>query len=289
MKPPRFRYVRPETLDELLELRANEDVDSVILAGGQSLIPMMNFRLARPELVIDIGGVEELQGISRVDGHVVIGAATRQAAALNAPEVIEGAPLLIQALRHVGHVAIRNRGTVGGSIAHADPAAELPVALLALDGSVVAQDQSGHRAVPATELFETAFTTSLRPTEVLVDVRVPASTHARVAFGEIARRQGDFALVNVAVSTTVEDGRFSAVRIALGGVSDVPTRCEAAEEAAITDRPSAAHLREVARIAADSVTPRDDFHATANYRKQVAAVLVERALADTCDVLAEVA
>jgi carbon-monoxide dehydrogenase medium subunit len=289
VKPPRFRYVRPETLDELIELRANEEVDSVILAGGQSLIPMMNFRLARPELVIDIGGVEELRGIRRTEGQVIIGAGTRQSVAMSSPDVVDGAPLIIEALRHVGHVAIRNRGTVGGSIAHADPAAELPVALLALDGSVVAQGRSGRRTIPATELFETAFMTSLRPSEVLVEVNLPVRRAARVAFGEITRRQGDFALVVAAVSATVDDGRFTDVRIALGGVSDVPTRCIAAEEAALEGGPTAAHIREVAYLVADDLDPRDDFHATGNYRKKVAAVLVERAFVEACDVLAEVA
>ncbi|GAA4555545.1 FAD binding domain-containing protein [Pseudonocardia xishanensis] len=289
MKPPRFRYVRPTTLDEALDLRADEDIESVILAGGQSLIPMMNFRLARPELVIDIGGIKELRAISRTTDALVVGAGTRQADALIAPEVASGAPLFIQALRHVGHVAIRNRGTVGGSIAHADPAAELPVALLALDGSVVAQDRSGRRTVRATELFETAFTTSLRSTEILVEVHAPVEPRAQVSFVEISRRHGDFALVSAAVSTTVDDGRFSSVRIALGGVAHVPVRCEAAEQLALEGGPTADHIREVARAAAAGIDPSDDFHATAAYRRQVTAVLVERAITDTCGVLTEVA
>lgn len=289
MKPPRFRYVRPESLEELVTLRADEDSESAILAGGQSLIPMMNFRLARPEVVIDVGGIRELRGIRRHDGDVVIGATTRQAEAMRAQEITASAPLIAEALRYVGHVAIRNRGTIGGSIAHADPSAELPVALLALDGSVVARGRSGQRTIPAAELFETAFMTSILPTEVLVEVRVPDAARARFSFREIARRSGDFALVNVAVAATVQDGRFTSVRIALGGVRDVPTRCEPAEQAALAGEITAAHIREVARVAADSVDPRDDFHASGRYRKHVTGVLVERALADVSDALAEVA
>jgi aerobic carbon-monoxide dehydrogenase medium subunit len=289
LKPPRFRYVRPENLEELVTLRSDEDTESVILAGGQSLIPMMNFRLARPEVVLDVGGIGELRGIRRNGGDVVIGATTRQSEAMSAPEITASAPLVAEALRYVGHVAIRNRGTIGGSIAHADPSAELPVALLALDGSVVARGRSGQRTIPAAELFETAFMTSLLPTEVLVEVRVPDTAGARFSFREIARRRGDFALVNVAVAATVEGGRFTSVRIALGGVRDVPTRSEAAEQAALASEVTPAHIREVARVAADSVDPRDDFHASGRYRKQVTGVLVERALSDVSEALAEVA
>jgi CO/xanthine dehydrogenase FAD-binding subunit len=289
MKPPRFRYTRPQGLEEIVSLRADGDVESTILAGGQSLIPMMNFRLARPEVLIDIGGIPELRGITHKGDEVVIGATTRQSSALASAVVAERAPLIVDALRHVGHIAIRNRGTVGGSIAHADPAAELPVALLALDGSVVAQSASGRRTIPAVELFETAFTTSLLPTEVLVEVRLPVAVGWRFSFHEVARRHGDFALVNVAVAATVENGRFGAVRIALGGVRDVPTRSELAEQAALAGEVTSEHVREVARIAADNIDPRDDFHATGRYRKQVTAVLVERALSEVTGTLAKVA
>lgn len=264
MKPAPFRYEAASSLDTALELVAKEDARA--LAGGQSLVPMLNFRLARPELLVDLNPVTELARLEVITGGPLwIGAMVRQAALLSSPAVTEGWPLLTQAVAHVGHTATRSRGTVGGSVAHADPKAELPVALTALDGRVhVRSRERGARAVSASDLFAGPFTTALRDDELLIGIEVPAPpVGARVAFVEHARTHGDFAVAGVAA--VLAPGRHAA--LALLGADAVPVRPEAAERVMAEGGPAA----EVARVATGGIA--DD------YRRTLLRALIERAMA----------
>jgi carbon-monoxide dehydrogenase medium subunit len=249
-----------------------------VLAGGQSLVPLMNLRLAFPGVLVDVNGIRELDGVS-VNGSVEIGAISRQIAVERS--VAATAPLVAEALRHVGHPAIRSRGTFGGTVAHADPAAEIPAVLLALGGEVVARGPGGERAIPADDLFVTHFTTALEADEILTRVRIPrAGAGLRWGFAEVARRQGDFALAGVAATAEVDaDGVCRSARIALFGVADRPVRAGASEAALVGRRlDDAGALREAEGVAADGLEPRNDVHASSRYRKEVVGVLVRRAL-----------
>jgi CO/xanthine dehydrogenase FAD-binding subunit len=261
MKPGPLRYVAPTSLAEALDLLADQDARP--LAGGQSLVPMLNFRLARPELLVDLNPLGELAGIEVCEETLHIGALTRQAELLRSDLVLERWPLLCEAVSHVGHVAIRNRGTVGGSVAHADPAAELPVALLALEARLRLQSAHGRRTVPAREFFQGAMTTVLEPGELLVCIEVPpAPSGARMAFTEHARTHGDFALAGAAV--VLAPARHGA--IALLGADAVPVRAPAAERALMEGVPGP----EVARLAAEAVLD--------PYRRALLTALVRRAI-----------
>lgn len=277
MKPAPFKYVAPESLDDALALLRRHGHDGKILAGGQSLVPLLNMRLARPAVVIDLNRVRALDYIKN-GTDVRIGAMTRQRTAEVSPQVRQKLPLLAEALHYVGHPQIRNRGTVGGSIAHADPSAELPAVLAALDGKVVLQNGGGTRTVGADAFFLSYLTTALQPDELLVEVRIPAHDHLGTAFLEVARRHGDYALVGVAAVVDWDGGRARDVRLTFTGVGGVPVRVTEAEAAA-TGRPlTDAVLAEVSRIVSARLDPEADVHASAEYRKHVAGVLAERAL-----------
>jgi len=279
LKPAPFIYVRAESLEEAVAALAEHGDEAKILAGGQSLTPFMNLRLATPEVLVDINGVSELEGIA-ANGSVTIGAVTRQIAVERSAGVANAAPLVVEALRHVGHPAVRSRGTLGGTVAHADPSAEIPAVLLALGGEVVARGPGGERTIAADELFVTYFTTALEDAEVLTSVRIPAATPGmRWGFAELARKHGDFALAGVAASAEVDgDGICRSARIALFGVADRPLRAGAAEQALAGRRLDEAAIRDAERLAADGLEPREDVHASSRYRKDVIGVLVRRAL-----------
>ena len=199
MKLPPFGYEAPQTVSEAVELLAEHQDEASVLAGGQSLIPLLALRLAQPALLIDINGVTELSGVSATDGWVAIGATTREYVAEESGTIADTVPLLAAALPLIGHEAIRNRGTIGGSLAHADPAAELPAVARALDAEFVVRGQSGERIIPAAGWFEGYLTTSRRPDELLTEVRFPAVGRGTgVSFQEVARRHGDFAVVGLA-------------------------------------------------------------------------------------------
>lgn len=282
MKPAPFVHLPAASIEDAVALLVEHGDDVKILAGGQSLVPLLNMRLAQPAVLIDIGRTPGLDAVA-VDGTLRIGATARQSAVLRSPEVAAAAPLLTAALRWVSHPAIRNRGTFGGSVAHADAAAELPAALLALDAEMVARGPQGERTIPAEDFFVTYLTSALEEDEVLTEVRVPLAPpdqQAGVQFLEIARRHGDFALVGVAVRLTFdEDDAVADARIALCGVADVPLRAHAAEQALLGTRAhEIAAATEAGRLAADSLEPTSDVHASAQYRVDTAAVLVRRAL-----------
>jgi carbon-monoxide dehydrogenase medium subunit len=283
MKPAPFRHAAPRSLDEALALMRRYGAEGKVLAGGQSLVPLLSMRLARPAVLVDLNRVRALDyvkdGAGAKNGREVrIGAMTRQRTAELSPLVREQLPLLAEALRFVGHPQIRNRGTVGGSIAHADPSAELPAVLNALGGSVVLQSARATRTLGADAFFLSYLTTAMAEDELLVEVRLPAHAGWGTAFMEVARRHGDFALAGVAVVLDAADGRARSVRMAFTGVGPVPVRVEEAE-AALTDRPlTAATFAEAGRIVAARLEPDSDIHATAEYRKAVAGALTERAL-----------
>src|SRR5256714_4344711 len=224
MKPPRFDYVSPRSIDEALGVLARHGDEAKVLAGGQSLVPLLSFRLVRPAYLVDLNDVGGLAGIRVDDGHLAIGAMTRQRAVETSPLVRQRCPLLAEAMPQIGHVQIRNRGTIGGSLAHADPASELPAVIAALDGELVLQSVRGQRVLTPEQFFMTYLTTAAAPDELLVEVRVPVTPpRTGSAFLEVSRRHGDFALVGVAATVTLDEaGVCTAAAIALTGVGPVP-------------------------------------------------------------------
>jgi aerobic carbon-monoxide dehydrogenase medium subunit len=279
MKLPPVDYEAPGTLSEALDLLAEHQDDASVLAGGQSLIPLLALRLAQPAVLIDINGVEGLSGVSRAGDWVTIGATTREYVAEESQTIADAVPLLAAALPLIGHEAIRSRGTVGGSLAHADPAAELPAVARALDAEFVVHGPDGERVVPAAEWFEGYLTTSRGPDELLTEVRfLAARPGTGTSFQEVARRHGDFAMVGLATSVTLNSGTITDARLAFAGVSDVPARATAAEELLEGERPTAELFDEAARVAAAGIDPPSDLHGSAEYRKKVAAALVRRGL-----------
>jgi carbon-monoxide dehydrogenase medium subunit len=284
MKLPPVEYEAPTTVAGAVDLLAEHQDEASVLAGGQSLIPLLALRLARPEVLIDINGIDELSGVSATDGWVTIGATTRDYVAEASKTVADTVPLLAAALPLIGHEAIRSRGTIGGSLAHADPAAELPAVARALDAELVVRGPSGERVIPAAEWFEGYLTTSRGPDELLVEVRFPAAGPGTgTSFQEVARRHGDFAIVGLAASLVLCDGVIGEARLAFAGVSDVPARASAAEELLTGERPSAELFDEAARRATEGLDPPADLHGSSDYRKTVAAAVVRRALRAAAD------
>jgi len=293
MKPARFRYARASSLAEATALLAEAPGDSKVLAGGQSLVPMLNMRLVRPAVLVDVNGLRELIGIAPTpEGGLRIGALTRHAELAASPAVIERAPLLAEAARHVGHAAIRNQGTLGGSLAHADPAAELPAALLALDARVHVTGPRGAREIAADTFFLGLLTTALEADEILTAIEVPAQPPGW-GFVEIARRPGDFALAGVAAVVGVGrpltlpspprggegvSGRHEMVRLVGFGLGDRPLRLTGAERL-LTGAPlDAGSAARAGAAAGPDCDPPSDVHGSAEYRRHLATVLTERAL-----------
>jgi aerobic carbon-monoxide dehydrogenase medium subunit len=284
MKLPLVDYEAPKTVPEAVALLAEHEDEASVLAGGQSLIPLLALRLAHPAVLIDINGIAELSGVSATNGTVTIGAMTREYVAEESGTVADAVPLLAAALPLIGHEAIRSRGTIGGSLAHADPAAELPAVARALDAEFVVRGPAGERVVPAAEWFEGYLTTSRGPDELLVEVRFPAACRGTgSSFQEVARRHGDFAIVGLATSLTLSEGTISDARLAFAGMSDVPVRATGAEDLLVGERPSAGLFDEAARRATDDIDPPADLHGSADYRRKVAAALVRRGLRAAAD------
>ena len=279
MKLPHVDYAAPKTVSEAVGLLAEHQDEASVLAGGQSLIPLLALRLARPAVLIDVNGIDELSGVSAADGWVAVGAMTRDYVAEESETVADAVPLLAAALPLIGHEAIRSRGTVGGSLAHADPAAELPAVARALDAEFVVCGLSGERVVPAADWFEGYLTTSRRLDELLVEVRFPAAGRGTgVSFREVGRRHGDFAIVGLATSLTLSGGAIGDARLAFAGISDVPVRATGAEDLLVGEEPSAELFDEAACRATDDIDPPADLHGSSEYRRKVAAALVRRGL-----------
>ena len=279
MKPAPFAYHRPTSLDEALALLARYGPDGRVLAGGQSLVPALNMRLATPAALIDINRVHGLDGIVMEGDALVIGALARHDVVEHSALVARHAPLIAQAMPHVGHRAIRARGTLGGSVALADPAAELPACLLALDAVVRAAGPEGAREIPAAWFFRGIYTTDLREGEIVTAVAVPVTrTGWRSRFDELARRHGDYALVGLAVHCRVDDGTIGEARLAFCGVGSVPVRAARAEAALAGRSPEPGVLAEAARALASDLDPPGDVHASPALRRHLAGVLLARSL-----------
>jgi CO/xanthine dehydrogenase FAD-binding subunit len=284
VKPPPFEYVAPATVPQALEALRDYGEDGKVLAGGQSLVPLLNMRLAQPSVLIDVNGLADLSHIQprSLDDRegISFGAVTRQRTVEDDSLTRERLPLLAEAIGWVGHPQIRNRGTIGGSLAHADPAAELPLVVTALEGIIGALSTRGKRAIPASEFFVYALTPALEPDELLVDVWLPVATpRTGYAFLEVARRHGDFALVAAATSLTLDErGIIGDVRIVIGGAAPTPVRAQQAEEGLRGERAALDAFRRAGTAAAGETEPTSDIHADAEYRRDVAATLVERAL-----------
>jgi aerobic carbon-monoxide dehydrogenase medium subunit len=288
VKLPYVEYEAPATVAEAVDLLGEHQDEASVLAGGQSLIPLLALRLARPAVLIDINGLAELSTVLATDGLVTIGAMTREYLAEESETVADGVPLLAAALPLIGHEAIRSRGTVGGSLAHADPAAELPAVARALDAQFVVRSQSGERVIPAAEWFEGYLTTARRPDEILVEVRFPvAGPNTGAVFLEVARRHGDFAIVGLAAQLTLANGAISDARLAFSGLADVPVRAADAEDLLVGERPSPELFAEAARRATADIDPPADLHGSSEYRKKVAATLVRRGLRAAADKASE--
>jgi aerobic carbon-monoxide dehydrogenase medium subunit len=281
VKPAPFEYFRPRSVDEALSLLTEHGSDAKALAGGQSLIPAMNFRLATPSVLVDLNALSELSYMKDDAGGVRIGGMTRQRAVERSTLVSDRVPLVAETMPHIAHPAIRNRGTIGGSLAHADPAAELPAVALALNARLMVSSTSGVREVPANEFFVGLFTTAVQPGELLTGIRIPPPpARSGFAFQEISRRHGDFALVGVAGAVQLdENGRCADARIALLSVGDRPMLAGQASKVLVGQPPSAESVRAAADAAAtQDIDPSSDIHASARYRRQLANVLTRRVL-----------
>ncbi|MDQ3892367.1 MAG: xanthine dehydrogenase family protein subunit M [Actinomycetota bacterium] len=281
MKPAAFKYQRANTVEEATEQLTELGDDAKLLAGGQSLVPMMNFRLVRPSALVDIGGIPDLQYIEPHEDGLKIGALTphRWVEEMEDPDLLEGFSVLKRAARWVGHYPIRTLGTFGGSIAHADPSAEWCMLATLLDAEVVAVGSEGERVIPASEFFFGFFMTALEPEEMIVEVRFPRpAPHA--ALQEFARRAGDYGIVAAAVTLEVGDGRCNSARVVLGGVADTPLRVSEAERVLEGAEVSREAFEEAGWAAAKAVDPPSDVQGTAEYRRDLSAVLIRRALTE---------
>jgi carbon-monoxide dehydrogenase medium subunit len=272
LKPAPFAYAKAKTLKHAIELLGRSKGDARLLAGGQSLIATLNMRLSQPSLLIDLNGVAGLSGVTLKRGMVQIGALTRHAEIERSADIAKHAPLIALAVPHIGHAAIRNRGTFGGSIAFADPAAEFPACLLALGGEVDISGPKGKRTVEADKFFKGLFETALGPRDVLTAIRVPAATKdTRVGFAEFARRHGDYAMVGLAASAKTKGAKLTDVRLAYFGVGDTPIRAKKAERALADGNADEAVL-----ALATDLDPRDDVQASKETKMHLAGVLLWR-------------
>ena len=281
MKPPRFEYFAPRALDEALTLLAGHGDRAKLLAGGQSLIPLLNFRLAHPEALIDINRITDLAYIRADDGGVAMGALTRQHAVERSEAVRTRVPIVAEACRLIGHLPIRHRGTIGGNLAHADPASELPAVMLALEAQLTVASTKGTRTLPVDRFFVGPLSTALQTSEMLTEIRVPGlPARTGGAFVEMARRAGDFALVGVAALITLDaSGRCQRARVALCGVGPTPIRAGAAEDALVGQAPAGAALDEAAARAAAATSPPSDLHGSADFRRKLARHFARLAIA----------
>lgn len=280
MKPPPFGYAAPTTVEEVLDLLATHaDDEPRVLAGGQSLVPLMNFRLAQPRFLVDLRRVDALTKIRTDSEYLVMGAMLRQSDLERSPEVALAAPLLAEAVGFVAHPPIRNRGTIGGSLAHADPAAELPAVALALDAELVAAGPAGTRTIPASEFFLGPLTSALGPDEVLTEIRLPRRQHVGGhAFVEFARTHGNFAVVGVAVVVELDGDTVARASIALSGMASTPVRAAAAERTLVGSSADAATIGAAVDAAVAELSPSGDLHAGAETRRELAATYLRRGI-----------
>ncbi len=279
MKLPDFEYRAPDTLAEAVDLLASSE-GARPLAGGQSFLPIMAFRLAEPTMLVDLKKIQELRGIHVSEQGVRIGAMTRWREILDDPQLKKAIPLLPEAIEHVAHYQVRNRGTIGGSLAHGDPAAEMPAVALALDAQIEAMGPKGRRMIAAQDLFVGPLMTSLETDEIIVAVHIPAwGANRRYGFQEFSRRRGDFALAGVALAYDQDaQGRATNIRIAALSIADTPVRLKAAEAVLNGKIVDASTIAAAAAAASGEVDPAGDIHASARYRKALVGTMLTRAL-----------
>lgn len=280
MKPAPFEYVAPESVEEALAALQQNNPDGKILAGGQSLLPLLNLRLTKPKLLVDLNGISGLDGIHETPEGLAIGAMTRQSKLEHSLLVRQRCPLLAEAIRYIGHVAIRHRGTIGGSLAHADPAAELPALALALDAKFAIAGRGTDRVISAEEFFLDFLTTALAPDEILRQIVFPIiRPSSGYALEEIARRHGDFAIAGVVVIVDLDDaGKIAEARVALFGLAPTPVRARQAERALVGRELDDRAMLDAAVLLEEVLEPPGDIRASSAYRKHAAAVLLSRAL-----------
>jgi carbon-monoxide dehydrogenase medium subunit len=279
LKASAFAYARATSVSNALELLVAHGDRAKLLSGGQSLMPAMNLRLISPELIVDIGELAELRGIAVTGGVVRIGALTRHVELARSPDIAAHAPLLVQAIAHVAHPAIRNRGTLGGSLAHADPASELPACMVALNATIVVRGQVGERRIGAQDFFTGIYATALSPEELLIAVELPvARQNSSHFFHEFARRQGDYALVGLAAQAMVERDTFADLRLAFFAVGDRPLLAKSAQQL-VGIAVTSAGLFDACAALGKELAPHDDQQASASMRRHLAKVLLVRCVA----------
>jgi carbon-monoxide dehydrogenase medium subunit len=278
MKPARFDYVAPATLDAAVAALASANGEGKILAGGQSLLPLLNFRMAQPSLLVDVNGIKELSFIELRGDSVAIGALTRHCQIEHSPLIASRLPVLSAAMRHVAHLAIRNRGTIGGSLSHADPAAELPMMAMFYGASLTVQGPAGRRTIAAQDFFVDALTNCLEAEDIVAEIEFPILRHDGWAFEEVARRFGDFALASIAVSIKRGPAGLEDARVAVMGVADTPLRLEGVERQLRETEIDSRMPDRFAEWVSSSVTPNSDLHASAEYRTHLLGELAKRAL-----------
>lgn len=285
MKPAPFEYFAPETAEEALALMAEHGVEARPLAGGQSLVPLINMRMAQPSVLIDLNRCPELAYLREEDGMLVSGPMTRQRELELSETVRAACPLIAKAMPHMGHATIRNRGTAGGSLSHADPSAELPGVALALGAEMIAGGPNGRRTVPATEFFFAELTTALKPDEMLCEIRFPeAPAGSRAAFAEVGSHFGGLALVGVAAQIDLDSaGRCTKAALAATGAGERPTRLSSTEAVLTGEVLEKQSIAEAAEAAAGDVEPLEDLHATAHWRRRAAVAMAARALHEIAD------
>jgi CO/xanthine dehydrogenase FAD-binding subunit len=279
MKPAAFDYVAPETIEAAVQALAAADGDGKVMAGGQSLIPLLNFRMTRPSVIVDLMRIPNLAFVKPSGDTVAIGALTRHADLEFSQAIAAKLPVMAAAMPHVAHLAIRNRGTIGGSLSHADPAAELPMLATFYGAVIKAQGPNGRREIPAEDFFVSALTNSLEADEIVFEIDFPVlKAHTGWAFEEVARRFGDFALACIAVSFELREGRIADARVAVMGVADTPRRLREAEDALRGAKRGAESAAWFAQTVRSCVSPSDDIHVSAQYRKNLIGALAEKAL-----------
>jgi aerobic carbon-monoxide dehydrogenase medium subunit len=280
MKPVAFDYVVPESLDAAVAALTAANGEGKVMAGGQSLMPLLNFRMTRPSIIVDLLRIPGLALIEQKDDTVAIGALTRHADLEFSDLIAAKLPIMAAAMPHVAHLAIRNRGTIGGSLSHADPAAELPMLAVLYDATIKAQGPGGRREIPAEDFFVSPLTNCLDADEIVFQIDFPIlKGHTGWAFEEVARRFGDFALAAIAVSFALLDGAIADARVAVMGVADTPLRLRKAEDALNGASGGAEDASQFAKVVRASVSPSDDIHVSAEYRKSLIGALAERAFA----------
>ncbi|HET7467185.1 MAG TPA: xanthine dehydrogenase family protein subunit M [Candidatus Dormibacteraeota bacterium] len=278
MFPAAFDYRAPSSLAEAVDILRQRGEEAKVMAGGQSLIPLLKLRFSQPALVVDIGRLPNLAGIGRHDGHLTIGALTKHAAVESSAEARSVCPLLPEAAHWIADPLIRNQGTVGGSICHADPAGDWGSVMLALGADFVANSESGERVIHAADFFQGPFTTALRPDEVLTEIRIPLAAHSGGAYNKLERKVGDFATVAVAVQVEMNGDKIAKAGIGLTSVGDRNLKAADAEKSLAGKEPTDAVIAEAARLAAAAAEPKSDVRGSAEYKKDIVRVFVQRGL-----------